>query len=248
MEQVVAETRRHLPLPGTFNVRDVGGYPTRHGGVTRWRTLLRADSLHRLTDSSRAVLAQVGLRHVVDLRSRYEQERAPDALGRLRVEYTHAPVFPDTPAAATGGTGTLAAVYRYMVDHCGTNLATAVGALAEPTATPALVHCSAGKDRTGLVVALVLDMLGVDDELIAADFSLTSQYLRPDDPAVLGQLAEGTGTNHATDSTMLACPPDLIQQTLRYVRDRHGSVTEFLALHGADQSIADRLTTVLTTS
>jgi protein tyrosine/serine phosphatase len=256
IEQVVADPRRHLPLPGTFNVRDVGGYPTRDGGTTRWRTLLRSDSLHRLTDASRGVLAQLGLRQVVDLRSEYERGRAPDALGRLAVTVTAKPVFSGAPLASGtdagtgGGTGPgggdLPGVYRYMVDHCGQNLVAAVTAVAAAAGTPAVVHCSAGKDRTGLVVALVLAAVGVEDEVIAADFALTGRYLRPDDPMVLRHLEEGTGNSHASDSALLACPPGLILEALGHLRNTHGSVAGYLGAHGAPPSLVDSLTQALT--
>src|SRR6185369_10690856 len=75
---MVLEASRHLPLDGTYNVRDIGGYTTRVGRRTRWRTLLRADSLHRLTAPAQAELLGCGVRTIVDLRHAGEHLAAPN--------------------------------------------------------------------------------------------------------------------------------------------------------------------------
>jgi protein-tyrosine phosphatase len=237
-----AGPQRHLPLPGTSNLRDVGGYPAR-GGSVRWRTLLRSDALHRLTGDGRAVLAGLGLRRVVDLRSSWEIERAPDALDGLGVTTVLAPVFPESLPAGAQPPRELAEIYRFLVDHGGSGLTAAVAALAG--ATPALVHCTVGKDRTGLVIALVLELAGVADEDIAADYALTGQYL----DAVLGttvnQLAQGLAPAAVRDAGLLASPPELILDTLRYLRARYGSAREYLTGHGAPEGALDQLITAL---
>lgn len=249
----MTDPRRHLPLPGTINVRDVGGYPAADGRWTRWRTLLRADALHRLDDSGRAALAEIGLRTVVDLREDYEVERAPDALGDLPVEVARLRLLSSggRSAPVRGGTAappTLEMVYDYLIDNAGRALAAAVSRLAVPGALPAVVHCSAGKDRTGLVTALVLDLVGVPDEVISQDYALTGEYLNPERTDALEQVAASSGLREmGLSDELFASPPELILASLARVRDTHGDARGYLVHHGASKEELDRLAAALLT-
>src|ERR1700728_524898 len=155
------ERDRRIRLPGTVNLRDVGGYPVARrggaggggaaggkdpaggggaagGGTVRWGTLLRSDALHRLDDSGRAALSALGLRTVIDLRTDDEVRVAPSALDDAGVRTYHVPVF---DAAAIGRLPPeLAAVYRYMIDDCGAAIASAIGRLCGDGALPGVVH------------------------------------------------------------------------------------------------------------
>lgn len=246
----MTDPARHLPLAGTINVRDVGGYPAADGRTTRWRTLLRADALHRLDDDGRSELAGVGLRTVLDLREEYEVERAPDALGDLPVEVVRLPFF-----SAGGGTRptrdrtepiSLGKVYDYLIDNAGTAFAAAVRRLAAPGALPALAHCSAGKDRTGLLIAFVLDVVGVPDEVIAEDYALTGRYLNPERVSALEQVAASSGLREmGLGAEVFASPPDLVLASLARVRDSHGDARGYLVHHGATKEELDRLAAAL---
>src|SRR5260370_11311933 len=90
---LAGENARRIALPGTLNLRDLGGYPTSDGGTVRWRTLLRSDALHRLDDTGRAALAGIGLRTVVDLRTDEEAAQAPSALDRTGARAFRVPPF-----------------------------------------------------------------------------------------------------------------------------------------------------------
>jgi protein-tyrosine phosphatase len=126
----------------------------------------------------------------------------------------------------------LGAEYRYMIDECGDPIGAAVRALCAPGALPALVHCAAGQDRTGIVIALVLAVLGVPDELIGADYSLSSVYLDPDSAAVISGLkAVGPGGN--VTAGLLSAPAGLILNVLDRARAAGGgSVDGYLTAHG----------------
>ena len=90
--------QRHLKLAGTYNFRDIGGYPARNGGTTRWRTLLRSDSPHRLSEADRAALVEYGLRTAIDLRQAEELAEAPNVFAAsAHVTYRHLPLLNDTP-------------------------------------------------------------------------------------------------------------------------------------------------------
>ncbi|MBO0830473.1 MAG: tyrosine-protein phosphatase [Actinobacteria bacterium] len=243
------DPRRRIELPGVLNLRDVGGYPVDGGGSVRWRTLFRSDALHRLDAVGVAAIAGLGLRSVLDLRTWEEVQAAPSpVLGRVR----HLPLLADLTAlpepaepVSGGDELELSTIYRYFVDECGDNIAMAIAELADGDALPALVHCSAGKDRTGVVVALVLAVLGVPDELIAADYALSAVYLDPDRTPVLGQLQESTGFDDELTRLLLASPPELIRYVLTRVRELAGSVPGYLHAHGVSEAALTRLRSAL---
>lgn len=229
---------RRISLRGTLNLRDLGGYPTSDGGTLRWRTLLRSDALHRLGDSGRAALAGLGLRTVVDLRTDEEAEQAPSALDGTGAKVFHVPLF---RAEALGTLQPeLAAVYRHMIDDRGAAIAEAVGRLSAEGALPGLIHCSAGKDRTGLVVALLLDVLGVPDEIIAADYAMSADYLDADTAQVMNRIRAISG-GQRMDLGLLGSPPELIRAALARVRDHAGSAAGYLTRHGLALDAIDRL-------
>jgi protein-tyrosine phosphatase len=222
---------RRIPLTGTFNVRDVGGYPAA-GGTVRACRLLRGDALHRLDDEARATLSDLRVRTVVDLREDFEARLSPDALDGTGIDVLRLPLFRFAGDSFGRAPDDLKTVYDHMVDDCGAALATAVGHVAAPHAQPVLVHCSAGKDRTGVVVALVLSLLGVPDEVIAEDYTLTSAYLAEEFTQAVEQLQASTGLGQRLNGQALACPPELILATLERIRASHGSVQEYLLAHG----------------
>jgi protein-tyrosine phosphatase len=221
---------RHLRVDGTHNLRDVGGYPAHAGRSVAWRTLFRSDSLHRLDSQGVAWLAGLGLRTIVDLRADIEVEQRPGAVAGLPARLVRAPIVRD-PTGLPRLTG-LSDEYRYMIDECGAAIGAAVRELCVPGALPALVHCAAGQDRTGIVIALVLAMLGVPDELIGADYSLSSVYLDPDSTALIGRLkSSGPGDNVTAE--LLSSPAGLILNVLAWARAAGGgSVSGYLTAHG----------------
>jgi protein-tyrosine phosphatase len=224
---------RHISLAGLYNLRDLGGYPTAGGGTIRWRTLYRSDGLHRLDRDDLAVLARLNLHTIVDLRSEIEVENAPSAVAGLPARTAQRPLL---SGDLMGLPQELGAIYRYMVSERGDAIGAAVKELCAPGALPALVHCSAGKDRTGIVIALVLAVLGVPDELIAADYSLSAAYLDPDSTAVIGRL-KATGLGDSVTSELLASPPKLILNVLAWARAAGaGSVDGYLTRHGVSSA------------
>ena len=239
------ENARRIPLPGTLNLRDLGGYATSDGGNVRWRTLLRSDALHRLDDTGRAALAGLGLRTVIDLRTDEEAEYAPSALDGTGARAFHVPLF----RAETIGTlpPELAAVYRHMIDDRGTAIAEAVGRLSAEGALPGLIHCSAGKDRTGLVAALVLEVIGVPDEIIAADYAMSAANLDADTAQVISRIQAISG-GQPLDLGVLGSPPELILEALARVRGHAGSVAGYLIRHGLTQPAIGSLRRALVAS
>ncbi|GAA2028447.1 tyrosine-protein phosphatase [Catenulispora yoronensis] len=176
--------------------------------------LLRSARLNAMTDADREWLASIGLRTVIDLRQGFEIRAWPDALGTLDVARINTP--PSLEAENDPGL-TFFGLYLSWLDDSGTAFADAVRALAAPDALPALVHCTAGKDRTGLVVALVLDVLGVEEKAIIADYMETDAMLRADKGDIVYEY------------TITA---DLIVGALAHVRSRWGTAEAYLLAHG----------------
>jgi protein-tyrosine phosphatase len=229
-----------LLLAGTFNVRDLGGYPTRDGGVIRPRTIYRADSLHRLTPEAQATLERRGLRTVIDLRRADESAAAPNVFREsLSVIYRNIPLPGDLLLDPTGTPPPLAAVYRAMLDKGRTPLRQILVCLSDPACWPVLVHCTAGKDRTGLVTALLLGIAEVPDEAIVADYALTSRFLSGALFEDARRDAEARGYRWATTPALLASPPVAMADTLTYLRTRYGGPTGYACSLGLrDRQIA----------
>jgi protein-tyrosine phosphatase len=242
IEELTTADGRHIELAGVLNLRDLGDYPTADGGRVRWRALLRSDALHQLDEAGLAMLAGLDLRTVLDLRTEPETVAAPSMLDGLAAQVTHVSILRGDLQALPLD---LEAIYRYMVGECADAIAEAIRALCAANAFPALVHCSAGKDRTGIVIALTLAVLGVPDEVIAADYALSSQYLDPDRTPAIGQLQESTGLGDSLTRPLLISPPELILDVLSWVRAAGGSVEGFLLDHGLTQAELDQLRAVL---
>lgn len=221
---------RHIPLAGTFNLRDVGGYATAEGATVRWRTLFRADSLHRLPAEAQEALLARGVRTVIDLRHAGELAVAPHILAAAPgIAYRHQSLFGDGRDMALAG-GDLAALYRAVIDRRGAEIAAVFGLLAAPGALPAVVHCTAGKDRTGLIVALALGVVGVPAATIAEDYALTARYLVAEFWAEAR--AEAGDQDWETYQQLLICPPELLLDTLTYLDERYGGVVPYLLAQG----------------
>lgn len=241
-QDLVLAGGRRLELNGVFNLRDVGGYPATGGRTTRWRALLRSDALHRLDPAGSAVLAGLGLRTVLDLRTEAEAEIAPSALDGLADRRTHISLLAGDLAALPLE---LDAIYRYMIDQCGDRIGEAVKVLADGGALPALVHCSAGKDRTGIVVALILAVLGVPDEVIAADYELSAAYLDTESTAAIAHLQASTGLGAELTQPLLSSPSPLILDVLAWARAAGGSVDGYLIDRGLTKADLERLRAAL---
>ena len=181
---------RIVPLEGSFNFRDLGGYPSLGGRHTRWGRLFRADALHELTGDDVAQLRDLGLRTVVDLRTERELERSgrgllepePVAFHHLAVvqERVRGTVTADAESlAAPAPPGDdLAERYLWYLDVGRGSLVEALTLMGRDDNYPLVFHCAAGKDRTGVLAALVLEIVGVDREVIVSDYVITAERLR----------------------------------------------------------------------
>lgn len=226
---------RHIALDGACNMRDLGGYPSRHGGHVRWGRLLRADGLYMLTTNDRHRLHEMGLRTVIDLRFAGELLRAPNVYATDgAVDYCHIPLHDDkTLIGAHALPQDVRAYYHMLIDEAGLQLSTVIERIARLDALPAVVHCTLGKDRTGLVAALMLDLLGVPHDLIVQDYALTALYARPLLKGLRERLA-GHGPEAEWHLRMLRCEPQSMASALAHLYARYGSAANYLVQHGLD--------------
>jgi protein-tyrosine phosphatase len=248
LQAVGAAPGRHIPVPGTLNCRDVGGYPVAGGGVLGWRRLLRSDGLHRLTDGAAEALAALRLRTVLDLRTSAEALIAASPLDELAGQGAltmHISLIGEDLGELPAELGE---IYDYVVDRSGAAIAAAIRTLARPGGLPALVHCTAGKDRTGIVVAFALAAVGVPDQVVAADYALSSLYLDPMHTPTIGRVRDDTGLGDKLTAALLASPPELIVRTLERARRHGGSVAGYLRAHGASAAELGALRAALVTA
>ena len=228
---------RHLRVPGTRNLRDVGGYPAGPGRRTRWRTLFRTDSLDRLPPTSVDRLVEIGVRQVIDLRWPHELVQAPSVFAsHPTVVYRSIPLLEDDPTPLVGLVGT----YRHILELRGSQLVEVARALLEPKGLPAVIGCAAGKDRTGVTIALLLSAVGVPRASIAEDYGLSAElFARPVDDEHL--FVDWRGSPITVDS-----PPDYILAALDHLDHRLGGARGLLRSGGMSEVELDRLVEDLT--
>jgi protein-tyrosine phosphatase len=239
---LTAAERRLAFEHGCFNARDLGGLVTTEGRRVRPGVVYRADGLHRLPAPEIERLAEAGIRTVVDLRTHDELEAAPSvALGDRDepIEVRHLPVIDKVwprelfgPEIDDDPVGFLVARYVEMLDEGATAIAEVFALLADPARRPLAFHCSAGKDRTGVVAALVLGLVGVGDDDIAEDYAHSAE--------AMAELIDWIRTNRPQAATSmdeqpkayLSCPADAMHGFLDALRQRHGDVASYLGSIG----------------
>lgn len=233
-----------IGLAGTANMRDLGGYRTERGEQVRSGLLYRSDSPHRLAGDDAAVFDRLDIRTIIDLRSYAEIDRlGRPPLGPTVRAYVHVPLrMTDTPGNIPADlqldeTLTLGKLYAHFVTQSGEELRTILRLLSDEHAFPALFYCVAGKDRTGIVAAIILKLLGVPDAAIAADYAATADSferfleLAAQDGA-LGELAAG----HQAAQSLLGAEAETMLSFLGWMAAEYGSVEKLVAGIGIDEA------------
>jgi protein-tyrosine phosphatase len=236
------EWTRRLAWEGVLNARDLGGYPAAGGRETRWGAVVRSDNLTALTPAGRAALVQYGVRTIVDLRLPKEVAGRPSPFaepGDHGIAYANVS-FVDPAAAPPTEFSTLADDYTGMLDRFGQPVAAVMTTIANAADGGVLVHCAAGKDRTGLVAALLLGLVGVAPETIASDYALSAECLRQ---RTEEWLENGPG-DRAERQEMLrrfAPTPEAMLEVLDDLTERHGGVEGYLSRVGVPAGDRARL-------
>ena len=220
---------RSLAFTTSYNFRDVGGYAGLDGRTVSWRRLFRADSLHRLKGADLETFQALGVRTVIDLRRPFEVEehgRVPhsDGLDYRNLVVEHVDWESVDEPADLPHERWLADRYLNFAEDGRAGLAAALGVIADPAAAPAVVHCMAGKDRTGVVCALTLSLLGVSDADVARDYALTEVAMASLTAYLLKTKPEAVQDKYH----MFDCPQDAMLFFLDDLRGRHGSIEQYV--------------------
>ncbi len=224
--------QRHIPLDEAVNFRDLGGYPTAGGGRVRWRLVFRADGLTRLSPADLQVVASLGVGTVLDLRTTGEVDEARFAVDVVPVDFHHLP-FLDTlpdPERFTVAPGLLGAQYHDMTRDAAPQIARAFEVIAGAGPRGVVFHCAAGKDRTGVLAALLLALLEVPDDEILADYALSAEAMARLRRKLVDRYPERRTAIEAADA-MFAADPANIADLLARLRERHGSIEGYRAGH-----------------
>ncbi|MFF2387258.1 tyrosine-protein phosphatase [Agromyces sp. NPDC058104] len=235
-----------IPVPGTFNFRDVGGLPAR-GGVVRDGVLYRSDGLYRLGEAGKSELRELGIGIVIDLRDENEAKMMPDDLDGLEVEVLRLPVFEGSGASQGAGGISLEALYERIVTQHASVVVSALREIANAGDRAVIVHCTAGKDRTGVVVALALMAVGADRESVIDDYARTEANLAGE---WLEEMVEMIGRYGVPDTPALrtlmgGSPREAIEGVLDSVERAHGSTREYLLASGLELGELAALETLL---
>jgi protein-tyrosine phosphatase len=236
-DTVVFNSRRAVPLQGTSNFRDLGGYPAAGGKHVKWGHIYRSADISKLTDSDLQALQSRHVALVCDLRGPQEYAQAPDRLpaGVRRLELPAGSEKID-PRLLSGGAKTInrdslmravyttisffPAKYKPMFDEL----------LALPGDEALLFHCTAGKDRTGIGAALVLSALGVDRRTILRDYAATDTYWQAGREQSLQRMAQAGLSAEAVNAVrpLLAANPAYLAGTFAAIDKQYGSVDKYL--------------------
>jgi protein-tyrosine phosphatase len=232
---------RRVVLDSCQNFRDVGGYRTADGRNVRWRVLYRSDTLHRLTPADIETLRGLGIGVVIDLRSANEIERNGRISEAVPATYHHLPMIDEVVDrgqswefdAEPPPPGTS---YIEMLKGAGPAIGRATEALVDAAGAPAVIHCTAGKDRTGILAGVLLSALGVGDDDVVADYELTNEcrserdaFLEVHDPEYLTMLRSLPRWVRIADGASM-------QATLDHVVDRFGSARAYLGSLGISEA------------
>jgi protein-tyrosine phosphatase len=258
----VSELRRSLGLAGAPNARDIGGLPV-EGGAVRPGLIYRAPALGRLTDQDVARLDRCGLTDLLDLRHGSEIDVAPPDRLPAGPQVAHIPIFdPAHPVftyvsavllghdlsafedlEAEGTPGAMLAIYRWFVASPAgrAGFATAMHRIADATG-PMLYHCSAGKDRTGWLSAILLSTLGADMATIRGDYLLTNEIGAAGNEAILAAMGSRRGVDPDLARPVLAAAPEYLDESFAQVGRDYGSMDGYLRVGlGLDDQVIRRL-------
>lgn len=230
----VAVPRRNQGFDGSPNFRDIGGYIGDGGRRTRWGMVYRAGVLN-LRDTDLEPYSRLGVTTIYDLRFEAERAAAPDRLPAATEVVEWVPIISGASmnslfnGGITDGETFLAELYCEMLEESAACFGRILLGLANGSRLPAVIHCTAGKDRTGLAVALLLSALGVSRDEILDDFELTSISLRPEEiTAFFDQIATERGVAPEVAAGLLRAPRHAMESALHTISERWGGIDAYL--------------------
>lgn len=234
----MASCYRRLPLSGLSNARDLGGYPTKDGGLTKFRVFIRSEVPRNLTETDLAFIKEYGVRTSIDFRGDREVDKQPSFLKDVGwVNYLRSPVFNKQPAFKTRKTDGETPVtytvswrskYIEMAENCKAWVRETLTYFAESEGT-VIFNCTTGKDRTGMIAALLLGLSDVSDQDIIADYCVSEVFLAP----VYRELLSAFPEQFPPEDVCLADPffktePENMSALLNHYHDEYGGIHGYL--------------------
>jgi protein-tyrosine phosphatase len=235
------QRERLLALEGALNWRDLGGYPTADGRVTRWERVYRSDGLDQLTDADLDLIADLGIRLVIDFRVDREVDENPSRLPEhpeLRCQ--RLPIGGDEVEGRSVLETILAGdlrvytveemadAYERLLEDFASSFGEVLTHAADPANHPMVFHCTAGKDRTGLMAMLLLGALGVSDDDIVTDYELTTHYRSNKRVEILRPELEKHGVDVEAVRPFLTAQAPVMAATIKGLKAHHGTIEDFL--------------------
>ncbi|MGH9043977.1 MAG: tyrosine-protein phosphatase [Acidimicrobiales bacterium] len=235
-------------MEGALNFRDIGGYRTSDASRVAWRRVFRSGDLSTLTTGDLSRFDELSIATVVDLRSSLEWSLGRFPARSRHVELHHLPLVEDRldPARYGDPRAMIASRYLEIAKLGATNVARALAILARRSTHPLVVHCTAGKDRTGVLVAVVLSLLGVEDETVMADYELSSLVSME-----LAERADGSDRRFSSPlvrEQIFTPRGSDIAALLGGLRSEHGSIEGYVLSAGLDPGALDDLRSALVES
>jgi protein-tyrosine phosphatase len=243
--------QRVLSFESIANFRDLGGYQSRGGRITAWRRLYRSGGLLHMTEKDKAFLKNdIQLKTVVDLRSPEEPKKLQEIrlLEEIGAKYFNVqfkwPVadYYKKEMDLYASTSNMGVVYLHRIRHEGfaKRLFSILEILADPQYYPLLFHCGAGKDRTGVLAAMLLNLLGVSDEDVISDYVLTDPSMEDVKQRICSDPETSDDVRNLPDFTWRA-PPQFMETFLKGLKEEYGSAAGYLRKYGADKTLVRRL-------
>jgi protein-tyrosine phosphatase len=223
-------------LPSRFNLRDLGGTPAGDGRIVAPGRLYRGASMHRLEADHLEAMAALGIRTAIDLRS--SEEVGHGTFTGSAASVRHLPIFEVGPSFSEpieDVARTLADAYLWMLSEGAGSIRAAIEAPGDPRQLPAVVYCAAGKDRTGVVVAIVLRLLGVEREAVLADYALSEE---PAAALRAWHLDNGASPDRLAAAGIFRAPAEAMGLFLDSVDAEFGSLDGYLEGIGVDVTAA----------
>ena len=237
---------RHYPFEGCFNFRDIGGYHNQDSQKVKKGLYFRAGRQDRMTDKDLAQLSELNISTQIDLRKQEEvldQGRGP--LEAMGANYINIAVIPeggsDKLNKLVGDTGISGKRYLGYLEFGPTSWLRLFGILAEQENLPVLLHCTAGKDRTGVSTAFLLSVLGVSREVIEADYLLTNLDTERQADFIESTVGYPEGYDREKMITIAGVPQDAMKDFLDGVESKWGSVVEYLQKIGITQDQMNKI-------
>lgn len=235
-----SQLNRHIPVKGTFNVRDLGGYAA-GSGQTRWRRILRSDGLHRLDEQGMDLLVGEGVTTVIDLRHDDELANQPNPFSTSgAVDYHNVSLFSQLVPTREPGGDLLLELYKMALTERQPAIARVLTIIADAPQGTVLFHCTAGKDRTGIISALLLALAGVEATVIVDDYALTGDMIAPMVEEIIADAA-ARGADAEAFRPLLASEPATMAATIRHLEITYGSIAAYLESIGLEPETIQRL-------